>query len=385
MEKYIFLFADIVGYSNLPDAKQPQVVLALQQAVEDSPVGPRIMARQGKDVFMPTGDGMLVASCDEGLLRQPKAMLDFADALRTALAPEYQLRIGLHLGDAEQYTDFNAKYFYENKQTRNNVLGRGINFAQRVMSLADPGDILVSGSFHEHYSGKYTQEETDRRLKLLGNVLVKHGRGVVVYRYSDDAFAPLPKRIRDYQTAHDTIFALLQGLIRVAENIGRHANGPLHTRASLLLPRSNELYVSGFRAGKDVGPRPSDPMARSARVSFLPSEGPGLTFRDGRTRYFPLPSPTKERDYFEALEVADPNGPGIPAEKARQFSERRRAYLYCPVSYGLRGAERFGVISIDAKTPFGKHNPARFRNEFEDAALHLLRQFGYAWTILRGY
>jgi class 3 adenylate cyclase len=50
------------------------------------------------------------------------------------------VRLGVNLGPVRLVKDLNGQM---------NIIGDGINVAQRVMSFADPGQLLVSRSFYE--------------------------------------------------------------------------------------------------------------------------------------------------------------------------------------------------------------------------------------------
>src|SRR5206468_6388702 len=72
-------------------------------------------------------------------------MGDPEDALFSALAvrnmaAEVPVRLGVNLGPVRLVKDLNGQM---------NIIGDGINVAQRVMSFADPGQLLVSRSFYE--------------------------------------------------------------------------------------------------------------------------------------------------------------------------------------------------------------------------------------------
>ena len=55
-------------------------------------------------------------------------------------AGEVPIRMGVNLGPVRLVKDLNAQL---------NIIGDGINVAQRVMSFSDPGQLLVSRSFYE--------------------------------------------------------------------------------------------------------------------------------------------------------------------------------------------------------------------------------------------
>jgi hypothetical protein len=69
----------------------------------------------------------------------PEDALVAALAMRASAGP-LLLRMGIHLGPVRLVKDLNGQ---------TNIIGDGINAAQRVMSFAEPGQLLVSRSFHD--------------------------------------------------------------------------------------------------------------------------------------------------------------------------------------------------------------------------------------------
>ena len=142
------LFLDIVGYSRKPVAEQIRLKdrfngLIASAIREISPVD---------RIILDTGDGVAVS-----FLGDPEDALFVAMSLRDAFAPsaeqppEVPARIGLNLGPVRLVRDLNG---------RPNIIGDGINVAQRVMAFADAGQILVSRSYFEivsHISEGYTK------------------------------------------------------------------------------------------------------------------------------------------------------------------------------------------------------------------------------------
>ena len=132
------VFADIVQYGEESVSRQVEMKAAfsliLAAALEHSPAADRVV--------LDTGDG--AALC---FLGDPEDALFAANSLRSAVieapdAPEehtLRLRLGINLGPVRIVNDINGR----------NVIGDGINVAQRVMSFAEPNQILVSRSYYE--------------------------------------------------------------------------------------------------------------------------------------------------------------------------------------------------------------------------------------------
>jgi hypothetical protein len=124
------LFIDIVGYSRLTVAEQMERRRACTDLVADA-LGPL----SGQDrIIADTGDGAAVT-----FLGAPENALFVAMRTRDG-AGDLPMRIGVNLGPVRVTQDLNG---YQN------VVGDGINVAQRVMSFSKPGELLVSRSFYE--------------------------------------------------------------------------------------------------------------------------------------------------------------------------------------------------------------------------------------------
>jgi hypothetical protein len=129
------VFLDIVEYSAKPVAEQLLLKQAfnklLSSALEN--VAPR------DRVVLDTGDGAGIT-----FLGDPEDALFVAMSLRAAARAESSgaiaVRIGINLGPVRLVKDINGQI---------NIIGDGINVAQRVMTFAQAGQLLVSRSFYE--------------------------------------------------------------------------------------------------------------------------------------------------------------------------------------------------------------------------------------------
>src|SRR5690242_20208851 len=124
------LFLDIVEYSKKPVADQLQLKQEfnkiLASALEQVPARDRII--------LDTGDGAAVT-----FMGDPEDALFASMAVREQ-AGSVPVRLGVNLGPVRLVKDLNDQI---------NIIGDGINVAQRVMSFARPGQVLVSRSFYE--------------------------------------------------------------------------------------------------------------------------------------------------------------------------------------------------------------------------------------------
>ena len=124
------LFLDIVEYSKKPVSDQLQLKQefnrVLTKALERVPARDRII--------LDTGDGAAVT-----FMGDPEDALFASMAVRDS-AGAVAVRLGVNLGPVRLVKDLNGQM---------NIIGDGINVAQRVMSFARPGQLLVSRSFYE--------------------------------------------------------------------------------------------------------------------------------------------------------------------------------------------------------------------------------------------
>lgn len=201
------VFLDIVEYSKKPVAEQIQHKERLNALLTEALANVAVNDR----IILDTGDGAALS-----FLGDPEDALFVSLSLRDALAgpspqsagPEMKMRIGINLGPVKLVKDINGQP---------NIIGDGINVAQRVMSFADPGQILVSRSFYEvvsclsegyvklfHYEGSrtdkhvrehevYAVQATGATLQLAASqatprdAAARHDKPIVIDRLSQSA------------------------------------------------------------------------------------------------------------------------------------------------------------------------------------------------------
>jgi class 3 adenylate cyclase len=129
------VFLDIVEYSAKPVAEQ----LLLKQAFNKLLSSALEYVAPRDRVVLDTGDGAGIT-----FLGDPEDALFVAMSLRAAARAEstgaIAVRIGINLGPVRLVKDINGQM---------NIIGDGINVAQRVMTFAQAGQLLVSRSFYE--------------------------------------------------------------------------------------------------------------------------------------------------------------------------------------------------------------------------------------------
>ena len=171
------VFVDLVEYSKKSVTEQ--------LALKDRFTSLLAEALQGIDVneriILDTGDGAAMSFLGDpenalfvGMsLRQAFQSTDPADPAATA-----PIRIGINLGPVKLVKDING---------HPNIVGDGINVAQRIMSFADSGQILVSRSFHDVVS--CLSDDYAALFRFEGSRTDKHVRDHEVYAVGDSEAA----------------------------------------------------------------------------------------------------------------------------------------------------------------------------------------------------
>lgn len=176
------LFMDIVSYSLGSIDEQTELLTMLQEIVRETGEYKNAFAK-AELLSLPTGDGMALV-----FLRDPvspaKCALEIAAALKDHA--QIKLRMGLHIGPVRRHADIRENM---------NVVGGGINMAQRVMDCGDAGHILVSQQVAEVLQQLRGWGDS---LQDLGVQEVKHGVKIHLYNLCKDGLGnrALPKKLR---------------------------------------------------------------------------------------------------------------------------------------------------------------------------------------------
>jgi class 3 adenylate cyclase len=132
------LFLDIVGYSTLAVDRQMVVKQNFSAVASDAM---RSLADQDC-IKLDTGDGLAIC-----YLGDPEDLLYVALAVRDAFRQVskhcsvcYTVRMGINMGPVKIFEDINGQ---------RNVIGDGINVAQRIMGFAQPNQLLVSRTYYD--------------------------------------------------------------------------------------------------------------------------------------------------------------------------------------------------------------------------------------------
>ncbi|PYK35407.1 MAG: hypothetical protein DME58_01450, partial [Verrucomicrobia bacterium] len=176
------LLIDVVGYSKLLVNEQIEILQELKRIVRGTDCF-RIAEANDKLIRVATGDGMALS-----FFQSPEEPVRCALAISKALLehPHIQLRMGIHSGPINRVTDVNDK---------TNIVGSGINIAQRVLDCGDAGHILLSAHIAEDLA-EYRHWQP--YLHDLGECEVKHGLRLHLFNLHKDGLGnpQVPEKLK---------------------------------------------------------------------------------------------------------------------------------------------------------------------------------------------
>jgi class 3 adenylate cyclase len=176
------VFIDLVGYSKKPVTEQIRLKTSLtsnlSEAIKDIPVNDRII--------LDTGDGAAISFLGDPedalfvtLQLREMMMAEAMTATQVEASGDDAVRMGINLGPVKLVKDING---------HPNIIGDGINVAQRIMSFARPGQIVVSRSYYDvvsnlasEYAKLFTYEgsRTDKHVREHEIYVVGHSEGAL--------------------------------------------------------------------------------------------------------------------------------------------------------------------------------------------------------------
>ncbi len=176
------VFIDLVGYSKKPVTEQIRLKTSLtsnlSEAIKDIPVNDRII--------LDTGDGAAISFLGDPedalfvtLSLREKMIADAAATTVVEGSGDDAVRMGINLGPVKLVKDING---------HPNIIGDGINVAQRIMSFARPGQIVVSRSYYDVVSNlaseyaklfSYEGSRTDKHVREHEIYVVGHHEGAL--------------------------------------------------------------------------------------------------------------------------------------------------------------------------------------------------------------
>ncbi|MGP1396202.1 MAG: hypothetical protein ACTS3R_11885 [Inquilinaceae bacterium] len=255
------VFVDIVGYTKVPTSRQLAMKARLNQIIGDALSD----FAETDRLVLDTGDGAAIC-----FLGDPEDALFVATAVnretgQTDDEARFVLRTGINLGPIKLVTDLNGQP---------NAIGDGINVAQRVMSFAAEGEILVSRSYYEVVAR--LRQDSDGMFRFLGTRKDKHVREHQIYSYGAvfDAPSPVARPDETPEPAEPVMAAetaLGQDLIDDVEHRLAARIGPL---ARVVVRRAADTAVSRHQFFETVAACVPDEADRAA---FLAEAGAAPT------------------------------------------------------------------------------------------------------------
>ena len=243
------LFLDIVEYSRKPVAEQLLIKERfnhhVSQAIHDIALADCII--------LDTGDGVAI-----NFLGDPEdalvVVLRLAETFkREATKPDaIQVRAGINLGPVRLARDINSQP---------NIIGDGINVAQRVMSFADPAQVLVTRSYHEVITR--ISDEYERLFTYQGSRTDKHVREHEIY-----GLEPVTSALRSLVEKRRA-----QRRRRDLPSRSTHAFGILSHRGLALgvLAGSTLAFIVALLLMLKPGPTPAPALPQPARAAVPPA------------------------------------------------------------------------------------------------------------------
>jgi hypothetical protein len=267
------VFIDIVRYSESSIGQQ----LAWKARLNEAIAGAVGDLAENDRIILDTGDGAAIC-----FLGDPEDALFAATAINKALgeAGGPTVRTGINLGPVKRVVDLNG---------RTNVLGDGINVAQRIMSFSDHGEILVSRSYYEVVAR--LTEGNERLFRYMGIKRDKHIREHQLYAFSfhgdttegveQGSTADAPAPVRPYQLAPagaedaavHALARLAPAYVAAEERRLAHYLGPL---AKVMTARAAEHARTPAELTRKLAVLIADPADRAAflEAAILPAEDP---------------------------------------------------------------------------------------------------------------
>ena len=236
------MFTDIVGYTALMGRDEQKAFELLDKNRQiQKPIIERFNGRWIKEL----GDGVMASF--NTVSDAVNAAIQIQQKCNTA--KEFQLRIGIHLGEVVFEKD--------------DVFGDGVNIASRIQAIANPGSIYISETIHNSLSNK-----KDFQTKFVKEEKLKN----------------VKESVKIYQVIADNVVTAHQ---RITQNVKLKPNLLLLLISVLIILVTAYFFKDGFGTQKNDKLANSEEL-RSNSIAVLPFENMSADsseeyFADGMT------------------------------------------------------------------------------------------------------
>lgn len=308
------MFLDLIGYSVRSVDDQVALKKLFNELIGKALKG----VEENSRIAIDTGDGAAIC-----FLGDPEEALHSAMLLRDLLGQRYgshlSVRVGLHMGPVRVISDINERV---------NVVGDGINVAQRIMDFAQANQVLVSRAYYDVIS-RITDDTADM-FQYLGQFGDKHSRLHEVYsvaagpRGTTRREGPATGYTQTRPVASTQALDAAQ-LAEVEGELARHI-GPL---AKVLVRKATPLARSIMDLREALAPSIQEPKARDLFASGVQSHSyshsnPGhsqpLPRNSQTSRPMPLSQPVRSQPLSRPASRTEPSRlePSMPRHSTRQ-------------------------------------------------------------------
>lgn len=266
------LFIDIVEYTKKSVTEQ----LKLKQRFNTLLIRALQQVAVSDRIVLDTGDGAAIC-----FLGSPEVAMFVAMDMRDGIGsenssetPVLEVRMGANLGPIRLIRDINGQP---------NIIGDGINVAQRVMSFADAGTVLVSRSFFEVVSR--LSDDYAQILHYEGSRTDKHVREHEVYAVGQSIphkFTDAPHSADGPAADYKAIYGVASGspAARAGENPGSRKKLLAGVSLLALAIVGAAVMLRLGRSGSEEAGSPSRPVAAAKSPQASPKESPKEPPRD---------------------------------------------------------------------------------------------------------
>ncbi len=268
------MFMDLVSYSTYSLDQQVLMKALFNELIAKAIAG----VKESSRIMLDTGDGAAIC-----FLGDPEEALQSALLMRDLLVHKYgkkmSMRVGLHLGPIRMMMDIN---------NRVNVVGDGINVAQRVMDFSKPNQVVVSRAYYDVIS--QISDNAAKLFSYLGPHTDKHQRQHEIYAVLDrdtslaHAALPTDQTFASTRTVTPAELMTAEAALEVETALARIIGPLAHVLVKKALPRATDAQSLREALAVSIpdalaresfvrGPSLSRPVSPSMAISGFPRSG----------------------------------------------------------------------------------------------------------------